>query len=83
MVTTIKNNYSLSQTALSGIQNGMQDLQKNASQIASKSTMEGENSKPLIESIVDMRANVIQVKASAKALQVSDNLVGTLLDIKV
>ncbi len=74
---------NLNNTALAGIQKGMNDLQKNASEIASKSTMEGENTKPLIESLVDLKANVQQVEASMKALQVNDEVVGTLLDIKV
>lgn len=82
MIEPIKNTSSLHGTALTGIQKGMNDLQKNASEIASKSTMEGENTKPLIESLVDLKANVQQVEASMKVLQVSDEMIGTLLDIK-
>ena len=83
MIESIKNSPSLLDTARTGIQNGLNDLQTNASEIASKSTMEGENTKPLIESLVDLKANVQQVKASVKVLQVSDEMIGTLLDIKV
>ena len=83
MIESIKNSPSLLDTARTGIQNGLNDLQTNASEIASKSTMEGENTKPLVESLVDLKANVQQVKASAKVLQVSDEMIGTLLDIKV
>jgi hypothetical protein len=83
MIEVIKNSPSLLDTARTGIQNGLNDLQANASEIASKSTMEGENTKPLIESLVDLKANVQQVEASVKVLQVSDEMIGTLLDIKV
>ena len=48
MTGPIKNSMSLPDTALKGIQNGMNELQKNAGEIAGKSTMEGENIKPLI-----------------------------------
>ena len=82
MIGPMKNTTSLLDTALTGIQNGMNELQKNASEIASKSTMEGENTQPLIESLVELKANVQQVEASAKVLQVSDEMIGTLLDIQ-
>ena len=82
MIGPMKNTTSLLDTALTGIQNGMNELQKNASEIASKSTMEGENTQPLIESLVELKANVQQVEASAKVLQVSDEMTGTLLDIQ-
>lgn len=82
MIGSIKNSASPLDSALAGIKNGMNNLQKNASEIASKSTMEGENTKPLIESLVELKANVQQVEASTKVLQVSDEMIGTLLDIK-
>ncbi len=78
----IKNSTSLPDTALTGIRNGMNELQKNAGEIAGKSTMEGENIKPLMESLVELKANVQQVQASTKVLQVSDEMIGTLLDIR-
>jgi hypothetical protein len=73
---------SISNTALAGIQNGFDSLQKNASQIASKSTMEGTNTQSLVEAVVDLKANVQQVSASMKVLKASDELIGTILDIK-
>lgn len=82
MIGPIKNSTSLPDTALTGIQNGMNELQKNAGEIAGKSTMEGENIKPLMQSLVELKANVQQVEASTKVLQVSDEMVGTLLDIR-
>ncbi len=82
MIESFKNSTSLLDTALSGIQNGMNELQKNAGEIAGKSTMEGENTKPIIESLVEIKANVQQLEASTKVLQVSDEMIGTLLDIR-
>ena len=74
---------SINNTALAGIQAGLNGLQKNASQIASKSTMEGNSTQPLVESLVDLKANVQQVSASVKLLEVNDQLIGSLLDTKV
>jgi hypothetical protein len=73
---------SISNTALAGIQNGFDGLQKNASLIASKSTMEGTNTQSLVEAVVDLKVNVQQVSASMKVLKVSDELIGTILDVK-
>ena len=82
MIGPVKNSTSLLDTALTGIRNGMNELQENAGEIAGKSTMEGENIKPLMESLVELKANVQQVEASTKVLQVSDEMIGTLLDIR-
>ena len=82
MTGPIKNSTSLPDTALTGIQNGINELQKNAGEIAGKSTMEGENIKPLMQSLVELKANVQQVAASTKVLQVSDEMIGTLIDIR-
>ncbi len=82
MIGPIKNSMSLPDTALKGIQNGMNELQKNADEIAGKFTMEGESIKPLKESLVELKANVQQVEASTKILQVSEEMIGTLLDIR-
>jgi len=73
---------SLNNTALAGIQNGLNKLQKNASEIASASTMDGTNTKSLVEAVVDLKANEQQVSASMKVLKVSDELIGTILNIK-
>ena len=73
---------SLNNTALAGIQNGFNKLQENAGQIASASSMEGKNTNSLVESLVDLKANVQQVSASMEVLKVSDELLGTILDVK-
>ncbi len=73
---------TLNSTALAGIHKGLDELQKNASQIASKSTLEGGSTQSLAESLVGLRASTQQVEASMKVLQVSDQLIGSLIDIK-
>ena len=73
---------SLNSSALSGIQNGFDKLQENAGQIANASVAEGADTQSLLVAVVDLRANVTQVNVSMKALSVSDELIGTILDIK-
>jgi hypothetical protein len=74
---------SLNNIALAGVQNGLDKLQKNAGEIAGAYTAAGTNTQSLVEAVVDLGANVQQVSASMKTLQVSDELIGTILDIKL
>ena len=67
------------QSAYQGIQNGMQSLNKNAFAVASESTKGGDFVTPM----VDMNSDKLQVQASAKAMQISSDTLGSLLDIKV
>jgi len=69
-------------SSLQGIQKGMQGLSKNAAQIASKDFMEDQGVEGLAKVSVDMMANKNQVEASAKALQIIQETIGTILDIK-
>ncbi len=73
---------SIRNTALAGIQNGLDNLQKNARQIAGDPTAPDADAQSLVEAVVDLKANVQQVEASMKVLKVSDDIIGTLLDIK-
>jgi len=68
--------------AMAGIQNGLNGMQENASQIASKAALEGGSTQSLVESLVDLKANVQQVNASAKFLAATDEVIGSLLDIR-
>lgn len=67
------------QSAYQGIQSGMQNLQKNAFSIASESTKGGD----MITPMVNMNSDKLQVQAAAKALKISSDTLGTLLDIRV
>ncbi len=69
------------QSGLAGIQTGMQSLNRNAAQIASADTLQsgGDLTEPLVNMIRDEH----QVKASAKVIEASSAMMGTILDIKV
>ena len=69
-------------TGLTGIRNGLDGIQKAASQIASKDAMEGNSPHNLAESMVDLKVHEHQVSASAQVVKAADDMIGTLLDIK-
>lgn len=69
-------------SSLQGIQRGMQGLSKNAAQIASKDFMENQGVEGLAKIAVEMKENKNQVRASAKALQIIQETIGSILDIK-
>jgi len=70
---------SLSQSAVTGIQRGLQQATNAASNIA---TANRDISLPdLADFIVDLKLGQKQVEASAKVLQTDDQLRGSLLDI--
>jgi flagellar hook protein FlgE len=71
---------SLSQSALTGIQRGLQQTTDAASKIATADR--GIDLAELATSIVDLKLGQQQVEASAKVLQVEDQLIGSLLDIR-
>lgn len=70
-------------SSLQGIQRGMQGLAKNAAEIASKDFMESQGVEGLARITVEMIENKTQVQASAMALQIIQETIGTILDIKV
>ena len=69
--------------ALQGIHRGFQGMRRVASEIAS--TQQTTQTKPtdLSRAMVEMKLHANQTKASVKALQAADNLLGTLLDERV
>lgn len=69
-------------SSLQGIQRGMQGLARNAAEIASKDFMETKGSEGLARITVEMMQNKNQVQASAKALQIIQETIGTILDIR-
>lgn len=66
-------------SALTGIERGMQGLQKNAAQIASAgtTTSPGEIAKPLVNNLQSSH----QIEASVKVLQAQGDTLGALLDV--
>ena len=75
------NSVSLNNAA-SGIYKGLDSLQSNASQIASKASLEGNNEQSLATSLVGLKTSVLQVAASAQVVKAIDETLGTLLDVK-
>ncbi len=69
------------QSGLAGIQSGMQSLNRNAATIASADNLQ--SGSDFTEPLVNMIRDEHQVKASAKVIESSSNMMGTLLDIKV
>lgn len=67
------------QSAFQGLQNGMQNVNKNVFTITSESTKGGD----IVTPLVNLNSNNLQVQASVKALQISTDALGSLLDIKV
>lgn len=74
-------NPTLYQSAVTGIQRGLQQMTNAASNIATPNRVV--DPADLATSIVDLKLGQLQVEASAKVLQAEDQLKGSLLDIRV
>lgn len=70
-------------SALIGIQNGYNNLNRHAGQIASVGAMEADSPVSLTESLIGLRQSTIEIKASMQVLESVDKALGTLLDIEV
>jgi flagellar hook-associated protein FlgK len=66
------------QSALTGVQTGMQSLNNNSAKIANAQS-NGDITEPLVNLLQDEQ----QVKASAKVLEATNSMLGSILDIKV
>ena len=64
-------------SALSGIQQGMQGLDRNADEIAKASKGEGGD---IAEPLVESRMNRLQVEANVQMVKTVDGAIGSLLD---
>ncbi len=63
--------------AVTGIQRGMQGLDRNADEIAKASTGEGGD---ITQPLVDSHINQLQAEASVKMVKTIDETIGSLLD---
>ena len=72
---------AITATAQTGIQQGINGLKKNASQLASKAAMEGKAD--ITTPVVEMKINKYQVLASGKVIETVDETLGALLNEKV
>jgi hypothetical protein len=73
----------LSNTALQGIQRGLQDMRRNAAEIASPPQMSAKfPTKDMVRAMVELQANSQYTAASVKAFKTADEMIGSLLDVK-
>ncbi len=68
------------QSGLNGIQTGLQSLNQNAAKIASAGALQSNTD--ITEPLINLLSDELQIKASAKVIEASNNLIGTILDIK-
>ncbi|MCC5796591.1 hypothetical protein [Methylophaga lonarensis] len=68
------------QSAMTGIQSGISKINRNAADIASQSV--AGDAADLTRSLIDMRQNQLQVEASIKVVKTSNEVLGSLLDVK-
>ncbi len=74
---------SATNSALQGIQRGLQGIRRNASDIASAQSLSGQaTTKNMTRSLVEMHENKLYTAANANTLKTMDQVIGTLLDIK-
>ena len=68
------------QSGMRGIQNGMEGLRANASELASARQMDGSAERDISQPLVEQVQNVQQVEASAKVLHTTDEMLGRLIN---
>ncbi len=69
--------------AMAGIYRGMAGMKKNAGEIASAAQLEsGATAQTLTRPIIEMKQNQHLVQASAKAVKIIDETIGSLFDEK-
>lgn len=77
---------SVIQTGLSGVSRGLENIQEIASDIAQVGTVDTEEQKStvdLTQSMVDLQQQKLATQASAKVVATAEEVLGTLLDVKV
>jgi len=75
---------SIQQTGLEGIQRGLQGIEKSASEIVKLGTTnDASGSTSFVEPILELKLYERSIEASAKVVQVADEVLGTLLDTMV
>jgi len=73
---------SLFSSGLEGIQKGVQGMNQNAHRIANIGTEDGpQNLGEIAGEMVGLKENQLQVEASAKVLEVNNEVLGTLINI--
>lgn len=65
---------------VAGIQKGLADMQKSASEIASADALSGASLESLTQSLVNLNAAQLQVEASAEVVETIEETLGSLFD---
>ena len=74
---------SVQNSALQGIQRGLDGMRQNAADIASADQLnQAGQDTDLVGALVDLNQNKVQVQASAKVVSALDEVVGTLIDTR-
>jgi len=71
---------NLSNAGMQGIQNGYENMRRDAQEIAAATAKGGENTADLANALVDLNMDRNQVEASVKVVQAVDEILGTILD---
>lgn len=72
---------SVQSSAVLGIQRGLDDMRKNAADIASADQLNNAGQETdIVNSLVDLKQNQVQIQASAKVVSAVDEVIGTLID---
>ncbi len=74
------NSISAFQSGIAGVQSGIYGASQNANQIARADELSTEQ---LTQALVQLDANKRQVEAASKVIETSNEMIGSLLDIKV
>ena len=75
---------SVQNEALQGIQRGIDGMRRNASEIASADQLNKAGQETdMVGALVGLEENKTQVQASAKVVSAVDEMIGTLIDIRV
>ncbi len=72
---------SAHQTGVLGIRRGMEQIERSSASIASAERLNGTRD-DLTDSLVGMKEGKLQAQASTKAVQATDEVLGSLLDVK-
>jgi hypothetical protein len=74
---------SISGNAIQGIQRGMRQMRKSATDIASTNQLNGQiPTKDAVRALVELHQSSLQISTSVKALKTADTVIGSLLDVK-
>lgn len=81
-ISSIGSGSSAIQNALSGINRGIAGINQDAAIVASNGLNAGGSGDAVTNALLDAQQQLLSVEASAKALSITDQALGSLLDVK-